>query len=181
MDPFATLGIDRTFDIDLAAAQKMHRQLSRMLHPDKHAAGGASERRYALSKAIEVNEAWRLVRDPIRRAEALFRLAGLSVGESSEPTPTAELLMDMMEQRESLAEARSRGDLPAVRAVLARTLDRASAAEKALSEGFGRAGYEANREALETLLPRLGELRFYRRLVDDASEALDPALARSEA
>ena len=42
---------------------------------------GASERRAALSKAVEVNEAWRVVRDPIRRAEALLALAGTAAGE----------------------------------------------------------------------------------------------------
>src|SRR5580700_6613161 len=111
MDPFETLGVQRRFDIDLAATDKRHRELSRTLHPDRHAAGGASERRYALSKAIEVNEAWRTIRDPIRRAESLFALAGIAVGESNEPKPRADLLMDVMEQREHLAEARSQGDL----------------------------------------------------------------------
>ena len=41
MDPFATLGIARAFDVDLAAVEKMHRELSRALHPDRYV--GASE------------------------------------------------------------------------------------------------------------------------------------------
>jgi molecular chaperone HscB len=177
MDPFATLGIDRAFDIDLPAVEKTHRELSRTLHPDKHMAGGASERRYALSKAIEVNEAWRALRDPIRRAEALFTLAGIAVGESNEPKPTTDFLMDMMQQRENLAEARERNDATGVRAtrVLASEIEtRAREAEKALSEGFREVGSaETHRAALERLLPRLGELRFYRRFLDEVSEVMD--------
>jgi molecular chaperone HscB len=171
MDPFATLGIERTFDIDMGAVEKTHRQLSRTLHPDKHAAGGASERRYALTKAIEVNEAWRIVRDPIRRAEALFRLAGIAVGETNEPKPSPALLMDMMEERENLAEARAKRDPRAVRALAEGIEARARRAEKALSEGFRVGG------RLEDLVPRLGELRFYRRFLDEVSEGDDLAVA----
>jgi len=171
MDPFATLGIERTFDIDLAAVEKTHKELSRTLHPDRHAGGGATERRYALSKAIEVNEAWRIVKDPIRRAEALFRLAGVLVGEANEPKAAPALLMDMMEQRESLAEARGKHDLLAAHALAAQIEARAIAAERSLSEGFRSA--RGDREALGHLLPRLGELRFYRRFLEEVSDLED--------
>ena len=171
MDPFATLGIERTFDIDRAAVDKTHRELSRTLHPDRHAGGGASERRYALSKAIEVNEAWRIVKDPIRRAEALFRLAGVAVGEANEPKAAPELLMDMMEQRESLSEARAKRDLTAARALAARIDAQAVSTERSLSDGFRSA--KGDPEALGELLPRLGELRFYRRFLDEVSDLED--------
>jgi riboflavin synthase len=82
MDPFAALGAPRRYDLDLTVLEKTHRELSRALHPDKFTQTGASERRAALEKAANVNEAWRILRDPIRRAEALFRLEGLAVGES---------------------------------------------------------------------------------------------------
>src|SRR5580698_7423282 len=110
MDPFATLGIERKFDIDLSVVEKTHRELSRALHPDRFAGAGASERKMALSRAVEVNESWRAVRDPIKRAEALFTLAGIDVGEDHEPKPSPELLMDMLEQREALAEAKQARD-----------------------------------------------------------------------
>jgi molecular chaperone HscB len=171
MDPFTTLGIERTFDIDLAAVEKTHRELSRALHPDRHAAGGATERRMALSKAIEVNEAWRVVKDPIRRAEALFRLAGVKVGEANEPKADPEFLMDMMEQREALAEARATRDVAAAHELGARIETRAAAAERALSDGFRTAGGDG--AALGSLVPRLGELRFYRRFLDEVSDLED--------
>src|SRR4051812_33029053 len=98
MDPFATLGIERRFDVDVDAVEKRHRELSRALHPDKYASAAPSERRASLSKAVEVNEAWRIVRDPIRRAEALFTLAGIRVGETSEPRPTTAVLMEALER-----------------------------------------------------------------------------------
>lgn len=108
MDPFATLGIPRAFDIDVDAAERAHRELSRALHPDKFVAGGASERRAALGKAVEVNEAWRVVRDPIRRAEALLSLAGVVLGEGHEPKAETGFLMEMLEQGKRSARRRPR-------------------------------------------------------------------------
>src|SRR5271165_3863841 len=107
MDPFAILGIAPAFDVDLSVIEKTHRELSRTLHPDRYLGAGASERRAALAKAVEVNEAWRIVREPIRRAEALLRLRGVEVGDAVEPAADPEFLTEMMEQREALADARS--------------------------------------------------------------------------
>jgi molecular chaperone HscB len=166
IDPFAKLGAPRRFDLDLAALEKTHRELSRALHPDKFAAGAsATERRAALEKAAEVNEAWRVVRDPIKRAEALFALAGLAVGETNEPKASPAFLMDVMEQREALAEARARKDLDLVRRLGEAMKDRARKVEAKLAEGFASASGE--RAALEELLPLLGELRFYKRFLDE--------------
>jgi molecular chaperone HscB len=164
-DPFATLGLARSFDLDLAAAERTHRELSRALHPDKFVSAGASERRASLAKAIEVNEAWRTVRDPITRATALFALAGIEVSETKQPPSTPAFLMAMMEQREELAEARTSKNAARLDALAKSIASQTADAERALSEGFGRG--EGGREALEPLVAKLGELRFYRRAMDE--------------
>jgi molecular chaperone HscB len=167
MDPFATLGIERTFTIDIQALEKTHRELSRALHPDRFVGAAPTERRTALGKAVEVNEAWRVVRDPIRRAEALFELAGIPVGERNEPKPAPALLMDMMEQREALAEAKAARDVGAVKRLADDIDERARTTERALAAGFEAAGGE--RQKLDALVARLGELRFYRRFLEEVS------------
>jgi molecular chaperone HscB len=171
MDPFATLGIERTFSVDVQALEKTHRELSRALHPDRFVGAAPTERRTALGKAVEVNEAWRVVRDPIRRAEALFELAGIAVGERNEPRPAPALLMEMMEKRESLAEAKAAKDLDAARRLAAEIEGLAREAERALAEGFVAAGGAKDR--LAPLVARLGELRFYRRFLDEVSTLED--------
>jgi molecular chaperone HscB len=172
MDPFATLGIARRYDVDLEALEKTHRELSRALHPDKYVGAGASERRESLSKAVLVNESWRVVRDPVRRAEALFSLSGIAVGETNEPKPEVGLLMDMMEQREALAEAKAKKDLDAVKQMARAIEGRAAETERALAAGF--AG-ESDRDSLVALVARLGELRYYRRFLEEVS-AIEDAL-----
>jgi molecular chaperone HscB len=160
-DPFETLGAERRFDLDLTVLEKRHRELSRALHPDKHAQEGATGRRAALEKAAAVNEAWRVVRDPVKRAEALFRLAGIAVGETNEPKASPDFLMEVMEQREALAEARAAKDLAKVEALAAEMKKRAREAEAKLAKGFSNGG------AKEPLLPLLGELRYYKRFLEE--------------
>jgi len=173
MDPFATLGIARSYDVDLPAVEKTHRELSRAMHPDRFVGAAPSERRAALAKAVEVNEAWRIVRDPIRRAEALLKLEGVAVGEEGEPRAAPELLMEMLEQREALADARQAKDLAAVRRMAQAIEQRARDVERALAEGFAR-GQAAS------LVGKVGELRFFRRFLDEVSSAEDEALIPSQ-
>ncbi|MCL2726185.1 MAG: Fe-S protein assembly co-chaperone HscB [Polyangiaceae bacterium] len=177
MDPFAVIGAPRRFDLDLSALEKTHRELARALHPDKFAHASTSERRIALEKAATVNEAWRIVRDPIRRAEALFGIGGIAVGHTREPQASSAFLMDVLEQREALAQARKDRDMVKVRALGEHFEARAKAAEEKLTQGFALAfaGRESapDRGALETVLPVLGELRFYRRFIDEVSAIIE--------
>jgi molecular chaperone HscB len=176
VNPFATLGLEPTFELDLAAAEKTHRELSRALHPDRFVDAGASERRAALTRAIEVNEAWRVVRDPIRRAEALLELSGVPTGEEGARRPAVdpEFLMEMLEQREALAEAKQARDLAGVHALAAAIEARARSAEGALGMGFARGEFAGGEAA--SLVGKLSELRFYRRFLDEVS-AIEDELA----
>lgn len=167
MDPFSTLGISPKFDVDLAAAERAHRELSRALHPDRYVAASASERRVALARAIEVNEAWRVVRDPIRRAEALLTVLGVPVDDASTRGQLpAEFLGQMLELREALAEAQASRDLEAVRSMAARVEARARSSEQELASGFAK-GQAAH------LLAALAELRFYGRFLDEVGAIED--------
>jgi molecular chaperone HscB len=163
MDPFAILGIPQSYDINVVALEKMHRELSRAVHPDRYAATTASEKRGALERAVEVNEAWRVVRDPLRRAEALLELQGISA-EGARPEP--EFLMEVVEEREALADARAARDCGAVR-VLAQTVQtRSTETERSLSHAFAGGRFEF-------LVEKLGRLRFYRRFLEEVSAIED--------
>jgi molecular chaperone HscB len=172
LDPFDTLGIAPTFDIDVRAVEKRYRDLSRVLHPDRHVGASPAERRMSLGKAVEVNEAWRLVRDPIRRAEALLRRRGVELKEGTEPKADPEFLMEMMEQREALSEARAKSDLPSVHALAARIRSRESEVLGRLARGFEES---SSSEGLAKLVPLVGELRYYRRFLDEVSSIEEPS------
>jgi len=167
LDPFDTLGIAPAFDIDLGAVEQRYRDLSRVLHPDRHVGASPGERRLSLGKAIEVNEAWRLVRDPIRRAEALLRRRGVDLREGAEPKADPEFLMEMMEQREALSEAKAKRDSAGVKALAEHIGAKEEAVLGRLARGFEETTSGGN--GLAKLVPLIGELRYYRRFLDEVA------------
>lgn len=108
---FETLGVPAAFRLDEKALEERYRELTRLLHPDRHAAGGPTARRLALEKTIAVNDAWRTLKDPARRAAYLLKLRGIDLGEAGAQGAGKYLpqmfLMEVMELRESFDDARA--------------------------------------------------------------------------
>jgi molecular chaperone HscB len=173
-DPFETLGVEPRFALDLASLEQRHRDLSKALHPDRYSGSTAAERRMALSRAIDVNEAFRVLKDPIRRAEALVRRAGVPVGETAEPKPPPALLMEMMEVREELADAARAKDLRKVGELGASMSARRAEIEARLGRGLDAA--KGDPQKIAETLPALGELRYIRRFLDEVN-AIEEELA----
>lgn len=180
-DPFELLGVPARYDLDLAELDQRQRELGRALHPDRYAGRGASERRQALGKAIEVNEAARLLKDPVKRAEVLLARLGVSVGEQAERAANADFLMEIMELREELGELRRTRNAGGVEALCQRVEARQRGVLERLERGFGQllaTGGEAA-EAAEShakgqqLLPLVAELRYYARFFVEAHAILD--------
>ena len=170
-NPFEALGIEPVFSLDLAVLEQRHRDLSRALHPDRHAASGAAERRRALGRAIEVNEAFRILKDPIRRAEALLALRGVESGEGKDPPASPALLMEVMERREALAEVRQTKNEAALERLRSEVRREAERTQAVLTSEF--ASPSANSAEI---LKRVGELRYYRRFLDEAASIADDLL-----
>jgi len=163
VNPFSVLGLPDSFDVDEKALEKTHRELSRALHPDRYTNASATERRAALERAVQVNEAFRVVRDPLTRAEALFARLGVATGEDREPKASPALLMDVLEKREALSDAKDAKDLSAVAGLRAEAEREEARAIAALASAFHEP------ETVAEKLHLLGELRFFRRFLDEVS------------
>jgi molecular chaperone HscB len=168
VDPFETLGLEPAFGLDVVALEQRHRDLSRALHPDRHAASGAQERRMALGRAIEVNEAFRTLKDPVRRAEALLAQRGVVSGEGKEPPASPALLMEVMERREALAEIRISKDQVALGRLIADVEREEHRIQSELAVRF----LDSASDPAE-ILKKLGELRYYRRFLNEAGSIAD--------
>jgi molecular chaperone HscB len=166
--PFELLGVPALFALDEQELEKRHRDLSRALHPDRYTGRPSSERREALSRAISVNEAFRRLRDPLSRAEALLQQLGNEVSETNQPKPEPALLMQVMEEREALATARRAGDRERIERIAATAKDRAEDAAERMADAFSEEPIPVDR-----VLKLLGELRYLRRLKEEAGAALD--------
>ena len=165
-DPFAVLGVERRFALDRDALERRYRDLQRALHPDRHVDKAPSERRVSLERAIEVNEAYRVLKNDLSRAEALLRLAGVDTrheGTRGDPS----FLMEMMELREELGDARANRDSTKLARLRARV-------DAMRAKGFERlrAGLDSGSSNPAALLPELEQIRYYQRFLDevDASE-----------
>jgi molecular chaperone HscB len=172
--PFDILGLAPSFALDPSVLEQRQRELNRALHPDRHAGKSPAERRQALSRAMDVNLAYRTLRDPASRAEALFSLLGApSTRESTISDPV--LLMEMMEQREALEEerrARTRAQLDAIGRSMAEreqlVLGRLNEAFAPLLAGSAAPSPADVREAqLANARQLLAELRYVRRFAEE--------------
>ena len=82
-DFFAVLGVPRRYQQDLVQAEARFRELSRQVHPDRFARADPQARRASLQRTVQLNEAWKTVKEPVRRAEYLLRLAGYQIGDEA--------------------------------------------------------------------------------------------------
>jgi molecular chaperone HscB len=172
-DHFQVLGGERRFALDLEALERRYKELTRILHPDRFARADPRARRASLARSVQLNEAWRTLRDPVRRAEYLLRLHGLEVageqgttrqtagGERARvPVPQA-LLMEVLELREGLAEARSAGDGVRLAALSDEVRGRRA---RAMTEVAAALELEAHERAASALVA----VRYYDRFLDEA-------------
>ncbi|HYO96021.1 MAG TPA: Fe-S protein assembly co-chaperone HscB [Polyangiaceae bacterium] len=170
-DPFETLGFEPHFDLDRKLLEARHRELSRSLHPDRYVGRPASERRMALSKAIEVNQALRKLQDPVQRAEALLARHGALAEEGREAQPRPDFLMEILELREALSSARSAANLEQVRKLAEGVTSRQENALQALSSAFAACAKVAFPELTQRTLEissLLSEVRYYQRFLEEA-------------
>lgn len=177
-NPFELLGLAPSFAIDSELLEQRQRELNRALHPDRHAGKTPAERREALGRSMDVNRAYRTLRDPASRAEALFEVLGENW--SSERTVTdPTLLGEMLEQRERLDEARRNKDMERLRALERDMRAREAALVEQMSRAFQPitdalpAGRGADRPQLSNVRRLLTELRYVRRFVEEVAAIED--------
>lgn len=71
LDVYAILGLPRVYHLDVGVVEEAYRARARAVHPDKFAGKPAVERRMSLQWTAALNEARRVLKDPVRRARWL--------------------------------------------------------------------------------------------------------------
>jgi molecular chaperone HscB len=83
VDYFQFFGFPRKLNLDIAALEKEFYALSRRLHPDMSVQADSQERAWSLEQSSLLNDAYRTLKDPIKRTEYLLRLEGVELEEQS--------------------------------------------------------------------------------------------------
>jgi molecular chaperone HscB len=83
VDYFAFFGLPRKLNIDNPQLENDFYELSRKLHPDLTVRASAKEQAWSLEQSSMLNDAYRTLRDPIKRTQYLLRLEGIELEEQS--------------------------------------------------------------------------------------------------
>ena len=118
-DYFSVFGMEPRLNLDLPALEPEFHRLSRKLHPDRFARAEDNEKQWSLADTALLNDAYRTLKDPIRRTEYLLKLLGAEIGagEDSKEEKIARVPADLLEevfelnmQLEEMRAARATGE-----------------------------------------------------------------------
>ena len=190
-DYFAVFGLRRKLWLEMSLLEQRFLQLSWRLHPDNFVNASEAERELSLQRSSELNDAYRVLRDPVARVEYLLQLEGeRKEGEKKQQAPP-ELLEEVFDLNESLDELRegksSGGDLSGLKTRLQsaeqnfqETLKEVDAQLQSVAcEWDAALDANATSEARKKLMARMNELlnrrSYIRNLVANVAKELAEA------
>jgi len=160
-----------TLALDAADLQRRFHARSRQLHPDRFARATPAEQQAALDQSSLLNDAYRTLRDPVRRAEYVLKLEGFDIGEQRSKDVPPDLLEEVFELNMALEELQT-GDesvRPQVDQARARFEAMRDQVDQALEPLFAQ--YDATRErgTLEAIRAQLNRRKYITNLIATAS------------
>lgn len=175
-DYYALLGIPRKLNLSLGDLQKRFYERSRELHPDRFMRRPEAERQQALENSSALNDAYRTLKDPIKRAQYVLGREGFEIGEQRSKDVPPELLEEVFELNMALEEIRggdesARPQLEQAEKNFARMLSEADDQLQALFEKYDAA---QNREILGEIRGLLNRRKYILNLVNEVQKALEP-------
>src|SRR5260370_34781055 len=106
VDYFVIFGLPRKLWIEMSTLEQKFLQMSWKLHPDNFVNAPEQERELSLQRSSELNDAYRVLRDPVARVEYLLGIEGArKEGDHKQHAPP-ELLEEVFELNESLHKLR---------------------------------------------------------------------------
>jgi len=99
-DYFSVFGLQPALHLDLPALEHEFHKLSRKLHPDRFARALENEKEWSLADTALLNDAYRTLKEPIRRTEYLLKLVGTEMGAppESKAEKVARVPADLLEE-----------------------------------------------------------------------------------
>jgi len=125
---FELFHLPAQFVVDAAALDAAYRELQGRVHPDRFVNASEADKRAAMQWATQANEAYQTLKNPLKRAAYLCGLNGVELQTENNAAMAPAFLMQQMEWRESLQEARAAKDLAALES-LEETLRKARRAQ----------------------------------------------------
>ena len=175
---FELFGLPVRFALDKVALDKAYRDLQAQVHPDRFADAGAAEQRVSMQWATRANEAYNTLRKPLKRARYFLELRGVDLATESNTAMPTDFLIEQMEWREAVDEARKGGDhheLEALHRRVGTELDRRYGEIMMLLDGRGAEpdpDVLQSRESRDNAALEVRKLMFLEKLVQDIDDAI---------
>lgn len=104
---FELFHLPQRFAVDMTALDKAYREVQRRVHPDRFVNATDTEKRVAMQWATRANEAYQTLKNPFKRAAYLCELNGIDLQIESNTAMPGDFLMQQMEWREALEDAKA--------------------------------------------------------------------------
>ena len=166
-DHYALFDLPRSFALDADLLELRYRALQSRVHPDRYAHLPEAERRMSMQWATRANEAYQTLKQPLARARYLLALADHDPQVEQNTAMPMEFLVEQMEWREAVAEARAARDIAALEKLHASLRRRMKDEYILLAERFDGVADLAAAAAL------VRQLMFLEKLQHDIEEALE--------
>jgi molecular chaperone HscB len=147
--------------IDLQDLEKRFYALSRKWHPDRFARANADRRQEALDASAILNDGYRVLRDPIQRANYLLKENGFDIGEQQSKEVPPELLEEVFELNMALEES----DESAIAEARGKFEKMQESIDQALTEQYRKYDEAPNREILRDVRGLLNRRKYISNLV----------------
>jgi len=111
---FELFQLPARFNVDMDALDAAYREVQGRVHPDRFVNATDAEKRVAMQWATRANEAYQTLKHPQKRAQYLIELNGVDLQTESNTAMPMAFLMQQMEWREALGDARAAKDAGAL-------------------------------------------------------------------
>jgi len=120
---FELFALPVAYDLDTQALDRAYRDLLREVHPDRFAGASDAEKRLAAQWATRANEGYQTLKSPLKRGRYFLRLNGIDTEEESDTAMPVDFLLQQMEWRGAVVDAKSARDEARLEALAAQRLD----------------------------------------------------------
>ncbi len=164
---FELFGLAPAYALDPERLDRTYREIQAQIHPDRFAQAGEAERRASMQWTTQVNEAYRTLKSPLQRARYILEMNGVDVAFETSTAMPADFLVEQMELRERLEEARDTATLGLIRKNL---VEAKKALEMQIAE---RIDAKHDYQSAKGLVRKLMFLERFGDEIDAAYEALE--------
>jgi molecular chaperone HscB len=177
---FKFFGLEPKLRLDLESLQERFYELSREWHSDRFTRKRAGEQSQALEATALLNDGYRTLRDPVKRAEYLLREEGFPTGEQRSQEVPPELFKELFELNIMLEELKQADEAARPQLELAKRhfVELEQNVDRDLENLFSKydvaeSQSETAKQALQEIRHILNRRRYIDELIRDVESALD--------